>query len=328
MAVEFVETETLGVLEFLDGLPRPGTVQKIYNNLDLLRSTTAFLIAEPIATLHATLGGLRRLGIEPSEIGIFEILPDKQPVGGSVPKSICGMCSQIDLRTGPVVLGVPPGCSGVVVDACFNVVVEICRSGPSEKNGEKFLFVPPGHKVTVTDEYRVFRSSTFDHLVILTVDGSSEGMDTRFNLIKEQLNIFPLVLADSPPLEIFHCNVEEIFNTDCANGFRFFEELNEVIQKEPADAFSPELTGTLASVGIKRGVPFAPDARMKRILTEAAAIGSATALALTFNPRRDSAFTYPDRNWTLPFVGGGYDWMDRRVRRALTAKLNETRTQS
>ena len=99
------------------------------------------------------------------------------------------------------------------------------------------------------------------------------------------------------------------FNTIHANDFHFFEELNDVIQKEPGDAFSPELTGTFASIGIKKGRPFEPDERMKRILTEAAAIGNATARALTFHSRRDSAFTYEDRNWTLPFAGGSHEWM-------------------
>jgi hypothetical protein len=34
-----------------------------------------------------------------------------------------------------------------------------------------------------------------------------------------------------------------------------------------------------AAIGIKKGQPFEPDARMKKILTEAVAIGNATARA-------------------------------------------------
>jgi hypothetical protein len=64
-----------------------------------------------------------------------------------------------------------------------------------------------------------------------------------------------------------------------------FEEQNEVIQSEPADAFDPELVGLFASIGIKRGKPFAPDARMKAILTEAVAVGNATARSIAFASR-------------------------------------------
>jgi hypothetical protein len=36
-----------------------------------------------------------------------------------------------------------------------------------------------------------------------------------------------------------------------------------------------EVLGTLAAIGIEKGKPFAPDARMKKILTEAVAVGNA-----------------------------------------------------
>ena len=49
--------------------------------------------------------------------------------------------------------------------------------------------------------------------------------------------------------------------------------MNEVVQEEPAAAIDPETLGLLASIGIEKGKPFAPDARMKKILTEAAAVG-------------------------------------------------------
>ena len=35
--------------------------------------------------------------------------------------------------------------------------------------------------------------------------------------------------------------------------FSFFEEVNEVVQEEPADAIDPETLGLLASIGIEKG---------------------------------------------------------------------------
>ena len=85
------------------------------------------------------------------------------------------------------------------------------------------------------------------------------------------------------------------FNTVHANDFSFREELNAVVQCEPAESFNPELVGLWASVGIKKGRPFAPDARMKRILIEAAAVGNATARALSYRPRGREPYFYQDR---------------------------------
>jgi hypothetical protein len=68
-----------------------------------------------------------------------------------------------------------------------------------------------------------------------------------------------------------------------------------VVQYEPADAFNPEIVGLFASIGIKKGQPFAPDERMNKILKDAAAIGNASIRSLTFSPSSKSVYFYPDR---------------------------------
>ena len=62
--------------------------------------------------------------------------------------------------------------------------------------------------------------------------------------------------------------------------------------------------GYYASIGIQKGKPFAPDERMKKILTEAAAVGDATARAIAFHFREKEGYYYPNSAWQLPFVGG------------------------
>ena len=53
--------------------------------------------------------------------------------------------------------------------------------------------------------------------------------------------------------------------------YQFWELLNYVVQNEPVESLDPVTLGFFASIGIEKGKPFAPDARMKKILTEAAA---------------------------------------------------------
>ena len=38
----------------------------------------------------------------------------------------------------------------------------------------------------------------------------------------------------------------------------FYEEIAHVIQKEPVDFIDPELRGLAATIGIQKGMPFAP----------------------------------------------------------------------
>ncbi|MEJ2270450.1 MAG: DUF1254 domain-containing protein [Desulfobulbaceae bacterium] len=110
------------------------------------------------------------------------------------------------------------------------------------------------------------------------------------------------------------------FNTIHANDFNFFHEVNAVIQEEPSSAFDPEILGLLSAIGINKGKPFNPDARMKKLLTDGAAVGNATARAILFATRDKDMYYYPDRQWKIPFSGGyqfvrenGERWLDGRT---------------
>ena len=54
-----------------------------------------------------------------------------------------------------------------------------------------------------------------------------------------------------------------------------YEVLNEIIQYEPTALFDDELLGRLATLGIEKGKPFAPDERMQSIFEQAAKLGVA-----------------------------------------------------
>ena len=90
------------------------------------------------------------------------------------------------------------------------------------------------------------------------------------------MRIYPLAQAAKPPQTTFINASGKDFNTIHAMDYSFFEEVNRVVQEEPAAAMDPQTLGLLASIGIEKGKSFAPDERMKKNLTEAAAVGGAT----------------------------------------------------
>jgi hypothetical protein len=100
-----------------------------------------------------------------------------------------------------------------------------------------------------------------------------------------------------PPPLTFHEGSGKVVNTIPPNDFSYFEMLNAVVQREPAAALDAELMGPLAAIGIVKGKPFAPDARMKKILTEALALANATSRSLFMNPRDPSWYYYPGSAW-------------------------------
>ena len=106
----------------------------------------------------------------------------------------------------------------------------------------------------------------------------------------------------------------EQYNTIHANDQRYFHELNEVLQYEPAGSWDPEILGLAAALGIEKGKPFEPDERMQKVLVEAAAIGNASARAILFRPRNAAVFFYPDRQWYSPLAGGSHEFLSNGAR--------------
>ena len=102
---------------------------------------------------------------------------------------------------------------------------------------------------------------------------------------------------------------EQAFNTIHANDVSFFDELDAVIQREPLGVIDDEIRGLLSSIGIRKGTPFAPDDRMRALLTEAVAVANGTARAIAFKTRDPKAYKYPNSQWKTAFIGDDYRWL-------------------
>ena len=58
-----------------------------------------------------------------------------------------------------------------------------------------------------------------------------------------------------------------------------------------------------------KGRPFAPDDRMRALLTESVAVANGTARVISFKTRDPEAARYPDRRWKTAFIGDDYRWL-------------------
>jgi hypothetical protein len=305
-----VETEFLGDLEFFDGLPSESTVKKAYDFLDLSRGVDAFLNGMPATSLYAMLEGLKDVGLEPGDMGIFEGLMDARSLFLTAQTTTPYIFGEIDLKDGPVVIDIRVPVLGLVDDAFFRFVTDIGFTGPDQGRGGKYLFVGPDYEGDIPEGYIVVKSATYRHWLFLRAFVKDGDLQAATRGFKEGFRCYPLVQAQNPPEQKFLDISGKQFNTIHSNDSHYYEELNAVVQYEPADAFNPELVGIFASIGIKKGKPFAPDARMKKLLDEAVAIGNASARAIAFRPRNKAVYFYPDRQWYSPFAGGSHEFMN------------------
>ena len=76
---------------------------------------------------------------------------------------------------------------------------------------------------------------------------------------------------------------------------------------EPAEALDTELAGQFAAIGIVKGEKFAPDARLRKILDEAVAVGNAASRTLGMGAHPTDDFRLYDGDsawWNMLWVGG------------------------
>ncbi len=318
-----VETR-IGTLEFFDGMPTQETVAKAYDHLDFMRGVEVFLNFIPATSIEGLRRGMVELGATKSnQCVLFDQLMDSNPLflTGNTDTVYASVILDLE-RDGPMVVEIPPKCGpGTVNDAFFRFVIDMGAPGPDRGKGGKYLILPPDHGLDIEaptggaeveidgTKYFAAASPSFTQWLILRgflVDGKPDAATKMF---REGLKVYPLAKAgDAPAMEFISASTKR-FNTIHANNFEFYEELHGVLEKEHVGFIDPELRGLAAAIGIRKGKPFAPDARMKATLTEAVAVGNATARAIWLRPRDKSAYLYKDSTWYTAFVGGDHRWL-------------------
>ncbi len=305
----------IGTLKFKYGVPDQKTLQLVNDQIDFGRGIEAFLTGMPATSVYAACEGLDQVGIKRNQgIGITEELMDARTLFLTPNTTTVYVMMCVDLKDGPMVAQVPPGVLGPVDDAYFRWVTDVGLTGPDAGKGGRYLFVSPGYTGALpSDGYFVVKPRTHTLLVFYRAFVKAGDIAAAVRNVKGNARVYPLhAVSESgePPATTF-VNISGLkFNTISSNTFRFYEELNAVVQNEPADFADPDTVGLFAAIGIKKGKPFAPDARMKAILTDAVAVANGFARANLFASRDERTKIYPDRQWITPFVGGSYLFLD------------------
>ena len=285
----------IGTLEFFDGVPTPATIDAAWDYNDRMRGTQAFLDNVGAVSMYSVRKGLDRAGSEgANRIAIFKELLDSQTLVVTANTSTLYAYTFTDLaKDGPTVIDVPPGMLGFLNDGWQRFAGNMGVTGPDRGKGGKYLVLPPGYSGPVPEGYFLLKPPTNRNFLFLR--GSiAKGLVPAVNNITDNLRVYPLKDAAKPAATEFVDMSGRAFNTVFPSDFSYYEMLNEVVQGEPLEAISPEVRGAMAAIGIVKGKPFAPDARMKKILSEAATLGNATARAITYDPRIAGVRIYPD----------------------------------
>jgi len=304
----------LGTLHFFGGFPDSASVDKLYDNLDFQHAVEAYLLALPVVSQAANRDNILTIGPANTTVPIWESTVDARTVeltANNAPYTWVW----IDLRDGPLVVEVPPKVLGAADDMWYQWVGDVGIMGPDKGEGGKYLFLPPGWKGEVPQGYYVMRPGSYSVWIpwrTFLVDGDPKpGVE----LVKKTLEIYRLGDVNPPKLNFVDMSGKP-FNMVAPADYRFWEQLNKVVQDEPTEEVDATTLGFWNSIGIAKGKPFAPDERMKKILTEAAAVGDATVRAIMYRWRGSDGYWYPDdpkSHWRVGFIGG-YKFEDEGAR--------------
>jgi hypothetical protein len=330
---------SIGLLDYKDGAPSKETSEKAYDYLDLMHGVEAFVNAYQGASVASIFKGLEAAGVPNNTALIFSDLMDAKSLFLTANADTIYFWVNLDVTQGPIVVETPPLSLGVIDDMWFQWVTDFGLPGPDRGEGGRYLLVPPGYTGELPGSgYFVQKMRT----TRATLLGRSflENNDPKpvVALIKKTLKVYPYLpggygtsigsalqgdatlartldhkldwafLRPQEPVRFIEGS-GKVMNTVPPNDFSYFELLNDVVQKEPVGALDPEIMGSLAAIGILKGKPFNPDARMKRILTDAAAIGTAAARTLNWSSRpSEGGYYYPNSAWFNPLFASGYNF--------------------
>jgi len=324
-----VETR-IGTLEFKDGAPSAESAQTVYDTLAFTRALNVYNNSFRGASAYALRQGFQSIGARDNDIIIFSKLMNAESLFLTANADTVYYVGTIDLTKGPMVIEQPSNALGTINDMWFSWIIDVGRPGPDRGLGGKYLIVGPGYEGPLPEGgYFVAHSKTNYVLYAMRafIENGNDPQPAVQN-IKDNLKIYPYVqgsygtsiaealegkvkLAGQPkiPATKFIEGSNVSFNTIPPSDFGFFEMINANVQAEPATSYDAELAGQLAAIGIVKGKKFKPDERMKKILSDAAAVGNAAGRALNWRfglAHPDWAY-YPDSHWgNMLFDGGAY----------------------
>ena len=298
----------LDELRYEGGYPTAESIAKLYDELDLQRAAQAYLDFIPAMSMQAL------LDMHPRDHGVSEtggVIVYTEPgegrskdIGLTYNTESMYASASVDLKqTGPAVIEVPPKVLGIINDGFMRYVADLGNAGLDRGQGGKYLLLPPGYEGEVPEGYFVFRSSTYRNWVMVRGFEQDTGRgEAALAYYKEHFKVYPLGEGVHQP-SVVSASFTASDSTH-PRDIRYFERLHQMVQYEPASAFTAEELGLLRSIGIVKGAPLRPDERLRRILADGARLGDGMAKAISFASRDPEAHVYPDRRWERIFIGG------------------------
>lgn len=247
----------------------------------------------------AILNGTEAVGVTPNRVfGTMDTRPGQ--VGFTLNSDTPYAPILLDLSHGPMVVTIPPG---PIVGACLNVdqswITDVGIPGPDAGQGGRHGFATSGQEDDFPDGTHVHVA--LGHRVVVGLRAIPErgNVDAAMDLLRsvEVTSLRADPHWEQPTWLDLTGQPQDTSPRDVQGSIDYWRLLHDYISTEPVHSDDRAYLGELAVLGISADVPFDPDERLTRILTDAAVEADAQLRVQSLANRREDRVVWSDRQW-------------------------------
>lgn len=292
-------TDHLADYRFDGGFPADETVRAAYDAADLTRAIAAYKHFFSLVSGARIFAGQEPVGVRVNHVfGYMDTRPEQ--AGFTLNSDTPYAGPLLDLHIGPMVVEVP---AGVIFGAVLNYdqswITDVGIPGRDGGKGGRYVILPPGYTGDVPSDHFVAQAQSFKILVGLRGVPIHGDVAAAIALLTT-VRVHPLDPAtpwEEPVWLDMSGRPQDTSAVPVEGGIEYWQTLHAALQDEPPRAADQAAESELAVLGIGRGTPFEPDARMRDLLQRAAVEADAQLRVQSLADRRPDRVVWPDRQW-------------------------------
>ena len=233
--------------------------------------------AMPLMNFKFWRDALADAGVGPNDVGYFSKVQDWRFQTATPNNTTPYICIYWNFKDGPIVVEMPPategiGIFGTIMDAWQRPLDDVGAKGRDGGRGAKYLLVPPNYDGELLPNALVYEQETYygwTALRPIMAGGATPENLAKATELTKQLKVYPLTKADNPPKMKFVDLYGKLLEMTPKLDGSIYREIHEMIQEEVVLDRDLAMMGLMARIGIKKGEPFKPDAKLQAMFDQA-----------------------------------------------------------
>ncbi len=284
--------------------------QNLHERMLHHRAIDAAVWAMPLMNFKFYRDALADVGVGPNDLGYFSKLQDWRFQTATPNNTTPYNMTYWNFEDGPVVVEIPPSAEGIgifgtIMDAWQRPLDDVGAVGRDAGSGAKYLMVPPNYNGPLLPNALVYEQETYHGWVVLRpimAGGATPENLAKATALTKQVKIYPLAKAKKPPKMKFVDLYGEMLEMTPKLDGSIYGEIHEMVQEEVVLDRDLAMMGLLARIGIKKGEPFKPDAKLQAVFDQAGP--EALEFMIDQYHRVLNPFVYEGKKWSALVPNG------------------------